>query len=145
MVLKMNHLALFALIVISVGCKKEGCTDPISINYNAEAETDDGSCTYSGSKTFWYRESTSINLINNGATTLTYYVDGVEVGASPTNVSWGANPGCDASIAVSVTKNLGNVKEQVFSYRVVDQTGVEYWNATTTFNAASCEGIELSL
>ena len=28
--------------------KKEGCTDPISIYYDHEADVDDGSCTYAG-------------------------------------------------------------------------------------------------
>ena len=36
-----------AISIIFASCKKEeGCTDPIAINYNADAEKDDGSCTY---------------------------------------------------------------------------------------------------
>ena len=41
-------LLLLGLILVFSGCKKEeGCTDPAAINYNPEAEKDDGSCTYS--------------------------------------------------------------------------------------------------
>ena len=37
-----------AVSFIFTACKKEeGCTDAIAINYNADAEDDDGSCTYS--------------------------------------------------------------------------------------------------
>ncbi|MCF8256828.1 MAG: hypothetical protein K9J06_04715 [Flavobacteriales bacterium] len=40
--------ALFALfIVLATGCeRKEGCMDPLAINYDAEVETDNGSCVY---------------------------------------------------------------------------------------------------
>jgi len=42
---------LFPLLAVSIifsACKKEeGCTDSTATNYNADAENDDGSCTYS--------------------------------------------------------------------------------------------------
>jgi hypothetical protein len=39
---------LLAVSFIFTACKKEeGCTDAIAANYNADAEDDDGSCTYS--------------------------------------------------------------------------------------------------
>ena len=41
---------LYTLLVVSIifaACKKEeGCTDAIATNYNADAEKDDGSCTF---------------------------------------------------------------------------------------------------
>lgn len=30
----------------AVSCKKEGCTDPLALNYNEKAKKDDGSCEY---------------------------------------------------------------------------------------------------
>lgn len=37
---------MLAVGVMTVSCKKEGCTDPEAINYSEEAKKDDGSCEY---------------------------------------------------------------------------------------------------
>lgn len=46
----MRKLILFLALTASISsiqsCKKKGCTDPIAINYDDQAEKDDGSCTY---------------------------------------------------------------------------------------------------
>jgi hypothetical protein len=40
-------LPVVGACVVLASCKKqEGCTDPVALNYNADAEKDDGSCTY---------------------------------------------------------------------------------------------------
>jgi len=43
-----NLIALFALIAVSASiltsCQPEGCTDPMSDNYDPKAKVDDGSC-----------------------------------------------------------------------------------------------------
>ncbi|MEO8066309.1 MAG: hypothetical protein ABI599_01325 [Flavobacteriales bacterium] len=40
-------IALSALMATMPACKKkEGCTDPSALNYDADADNDDGSCTY---------------------------------------------------------------------------------------------------
>jgi hypothetical protein len=44
--MKNLSLIIILLSVVSVSCKKEGCTDIAATNYNAEAKKDDGSCTY---------------------------------------------------------------------------------------------------
>ena len=40
-------MLLLMLLIAASGCKKEGCTDPLSDNFDPDAKVDDGSCAYS--------------------------------------------------------------------------------------------------
>lgn len=46
--MKLLLLPFLLLLLIAVGCKKEGCTDPEAHNYWKHANQDDGSCFYQG-------------------------------------------------------------------------------------------------
>jgi len=81
-------LIIFLIVPFLFSCKekeKEGCTDPNSLNYDADAEKDDGSCEYR-KITFYVKNDSyfgipitsvdvSVNGINIGAAT-TAYPDG---------------------------------------------------------------------
>jgi hypothetical protein len=126
------------------GCKKEGCTDPDSINFEESAKKDDGSCQYEGSVVFWYGEVTSLSMIGDGIESLTFYVDGEVVGSSVTSVYWSGAPDCSSNSSITITKDLGNSKNQTFTYSVKDQDGIEQWEGIVNFTANTCLSLQLT-
>jgi hypothetical protein len=44
--MKLTATLLVAVALFASSCKKEGCTDLDSLNFDIEANTDDGSCTF---------------------------------------------------------------------------------------------------
>ena len=133
----------FALTTVT-SCKKEGCIDPDGKNFNADAKKDDGTCQYEGSALFWYDQTTSADLQFDEAITLTYYVDGQVVGSSATSVFWTSSPVCGQNGSITVTKDLGGVKNKSYTYSVKDQTGFEYWSGILNFTANGCEAVQLT-
>ena len=149
MITKTIKLIAFSLLVIitASSCKKEkvkGCMDPQSVNYNSAAEEDDNSCRYEGRIVFWYDATASAILIGDGATALTYYVDGVIVGSSATSVYYPSAPNCGQNGSITVTKDLGSSKIMSATYSVKDQTGYEYFSGTVNFNANTCSTLQLN-
>ncbi|MFT5253171.1 MAG: hypothetical protein ACI87N_002200 [Flavobacteriales bacterium] len=131
--------------VLTTGCSKEqGCIDPDSNSFSASAEEDDGSCTYEGRSVFWYGQVASEGLLADEATNLTFYVDNQVVGSTAASVYWTASPDCGDNASITVTKDLGGVKTQSYSFSVKDQTGFQYWSGTLNFNANTCTETELT-
>lgn len=139
-------LAIPAVLLMSfTSCKKEGCTDSDADNYSAEAKKEDNSCTYSSNRVMWYGEDAANFLVNDGATSLTFYVDGEIVGSSAADVFFTSAPDCGTNGSITVTADLGNVKSLSYSYEVIDQTGWTYWSGILNFTAGNCAALELAL
>ena len=136
-------LTISVLSLMLISCKKEGCIDIDATNYDANAKKDNGTCTFEGSNVFWYDEAVATFLVSDDAVSLFYYVDGQLIGSSAAGAYWTSAPDCGQDASTTVTKNLGNVKTQSYTYEVIDQSGWSYWSGTLNFNANTCISVEL--
>lgn len=138
---KNKVLSLFLFLSVSFAlssCAKKGCTDKNAANYESGATRDDGTCTYKGSVVFWYDAACSASLGADGATSLTYYVDGQIVGSSAASVFWTGAPDCGQAASITVEKDLGFSKTKTYSFSVEDQDGVEIWSGSVNFEGNTC-------
>jgi len=136
-------VTLSVATVFTTSCKEKGCTDPDSTNYSETAEEDDGSCNYEGAVVFWYGEGTAAELGYDGVTSLTYYVDGKNIGSSDADIYWTGAPECGQNGSVGVVKSWGNDNTKTYSFSAEDQTGWVYWDDQVTFEANTCIAMEL--
>lgn len=137
-------ITLSLLSVISfTSCKEEGCMDPDSKTFNANADKDDGSCKYEGSIVFYYKESTATQLISDGSSALTYYVNGSIIGSSAASVFFTTVPTCGSNGSVSKTIDLGSDKAKSITYKVIDDLGYIIWEGSYNVKANTCNQLEL--
>lgn len=134
----------FGLVTDSCSKKVKGCTDPDSVNYDKLAEKDDGSCRYQGQFVAWYGQKASAGLTADGATALTFYLDGQVFGSSAATVYWAKEPACGENGSISVTEDMGKSKTRDYTLSVKDQGGFEYWNTKVTLEGNSCLALELT-
>lgn len=144
----MKKKTIFGFVMIfmalAISCKKPGCTDPDAENFCDDCKDDNTSCQFTGEIVFWNNQATSNFLVNDDAISLTYTIDGAVVGSSAASVYWTGAPECGQTGSVTVSKDLGNVKNKTYTYSVKDQDGFEYWNGTANFTANTCTAIQLS-
>jgi hypothetical protein len=130
----------FLLIGIGLSsCKKMGCTDVNSMNFEKEAQKNDGSCTYEGSVGIWFDSIKAVEYFNAGVQSLTYMINGEEVG-TVSSVAYGNTQSisCASPEVFLVDFSMGKAETQSFNLYVKRETGAVIDNYPLTVNGGKC-------
>lgn len=136
--MKKLFLFLGVSLLSFTSCKKEGCIDADAVNYSAEAKKDNGTCTFEGKIVPWYNQADAQFLIDDGATTIFYYLNGKLVGSQAAAVYFNGPPDCGQNGAVTITQDLGKNKTGSYNLVIKDQTGWVYGDYNVSFTANTC-------
>lgn len=127
--------AVLSIAVFSACAKKKGCMDKDSTNFDSSAQQDDGSCQYKGSIVLWMDTA---NQLGPGYSEK-IYLDGVFQGNI--NVYFAKAPGCGATGALTISRNLGTNKNQGHTLRMdIDSSGFPTTPPITATTAVNFTG-----
>lgn len=120
----MFRTLLFILALCFVGslssCKRLGCKEVNSINYDADAKKDDGSCVYEGTLILWLSQFQSNLYTTAGVTDLHFIVNNELIGIMPVTNFSSTIPTCDVPGGFVKTMQLGKVASKNFTVIVRD-------------------------
>ena len=131
-------IVLFSAFTISsCGADNPGCNQATATNYDAKADANDGSCRYICDATFWMDSTTVANFATEGVTSLTYFLDGIEVGTSGTTTPYSSAPACGATGTLLIDYDLVKEPSKTAVLVVKNQDDVEVYTTSIEFVGAT--------
>jgi hypothetical protein len=143
----MKHLITYSLLVLIIlSCKKSGCMDSLSDNYDSKAKKDDKSCIYTGSTVFWFNNTTAVFLQSSGVTYVEVYVEGKLVGGMATSSSYGTAPSCFEG-GITFETELGTSNSKAFSFEIKNSSsapnGPNIYSGTFKVDGGKCNSFQI--
>lgn len=131
-----------SLIVVLSSCHKEGCTDPYSLNYDADATEDNFTCSYSGNMVFWTTVAARDSLITLGHTMLRFELDTNLVDSMATSSFSVSSGDCNSAGTKTIARTMVGNDVRTYKYRVKGNGFVTLYEGFVTVEADDCTSIK---
>ena len=133
-----NILLLFSFVLLISSCERStsGCTEPAAVNYNINADYDNGSCVFQADVVFFYNAWTANELNAADFDRLDFYIEGDPgsyefVGSEDPTFIYGGIPNCYEDTYVTATMQWEDSYSTNANYLVYGITYVNILGLTT--------------
>lgn len=134
--------SIFLTSSIYISCSKdEGCTKPGAINYDKDADKDNGSCKSEGKVMFWINSSTNSTLLVKGIDSLYFYIGSKFIGAQSIHSYHLSEPECDMGFVYEGATPYDGASW--VDFKVTDKAKNLLWNDKIVLPANQCNKLEL--
>ena len=143
----MKKILLFSLSLITlISCETtptEGCTDPLAINYNNQANINNNTCEFTCDVLFYLNQNAAADLDIAGVNKLTFYINEYNVGSQYNDNGFITAteqdpPDCFNSLYTTGSFYWENNSSTVVDLEARDESGNVWFSESTQLLANEC-------
>jgi hypothetical protein len=145
--MKRIYLILLPLLLMFAGasCSKEGCNNIEAENFDAEADQNDGSCSYSGNVNYWCLPYVSDSLFTiEGHVMLRFELEGEIVDSIATQSFFAASGQCGLTGTKTIKRTYTGNTERYYKYRIKGNGFTTIYEDIIEISANECTIIQLN-